>query len=349
MADALEYLGREGVGTRRSHRGQVSYLTTTGPVAGQFLHRTSRALDPHLHTHVVVANVAEGVDGVWSSVDSRRLHAHLGAAQALYHARLRGELGDRMGAAWSVRPSGVGDVVGVDPGLCRLFSTRAASMDEYDHRHGSGGSGRGSTVAAFHADRPDKDRRVTVDHLVTEWHHRASDLGVDLGDLTRSVGAHRRLDDLEVDQDGLRHRIEGLADTARPIVRRHLVAALAASADGGATVRQVEVAVGGLLEACGPPTQGRGDTTRAGPGPDSGWDVAHVVRVVEGLGVDHDWSDGLDGSRSDTAVAGRDSTSRRVSDQVVARASSRMVETPAVRRLRADAPAAFARSLGIER
>ena len=112
-------------------------LSTTGPVAGQFLHRTSRALDPHLHTHVVVANVAQGVDGVWSSVDSRRLHAHLGAAQALYHARLRFELGDRMGAAWGVRPSGMGDVIGVDPGLCRLFSTRAASMDEYDHRHGS--------------------------------------------------------------------------------------------------------------------------------------------------------------------------------------------------------------------
>jgi len=92
VADALDYLGREGVGVRRSRRGEVAFLSSTGPVAGAFVHRTSRALDPHLHTHVVVANVAEGVDGVWSGVDSRRLHAHLGAAQALYHARLRGEL-----------------------------------------------------------------------------------------------------------------------------------------------------------------------------------------------------------------------------------------------------------------
>ena len=207
VADALEYLGREGVGTRRSHGGQVAYLSTTGPVAGQFLHRTSRALDPHLHTHVVVANVAEGVDGVWSSVDSRRLHAHLGAAQALYHARLRGELGDRMGAAWRVRPSGTGDISGVDPGLCRLFSTWAVSMDEYNHQHGTAGSGRGSSIAAFHADRPEKDRRVTVDHLVTEWRQRASDHGIDLGDLTRSVGSHRSQDVLVVDPDRLRRRI----------------------------------------------------------------------------------------------------------------------------------------------
>ena len=59
VADALDYLGREGVGVRRSREGHVAFLPTTGPVAGGFLHRTSRALDPHLHTHVVVANVAK--------------------------------------------------------------------------------------------------------------------------------------------------------------------------------------------------------------------------------------------------------------------------------------------------
>ena len=190
VADALDYLGREGIGVRRRREHQLSFLPTTGPVAGQFLHRTSRALDPHLHTHVVVANVAEGVDGVWSSVDSRRLHTHLGAAQSLYHARLRYELGDRMGAAWALRPSGVGDVVGVDPRLCRLFSQRSASMDEYRQRSGVAATRSGPSAAAFHADRPDKDRTITVDALMGEWKQRAADLGFDLGDLTRSVG-HR--------------------------------------------------------------------------------------------------------------------------------------------------------------
>ena len=56
-------------------------------------------------------------------------HAH--ATQAVYHARLRMELRDRLGAAWDVPRSGMGDVVGVDPTLRRLFSQRSAAMDEY--------------------------------------------------------------------------------------------------------------------------------------------------------------------------------------------------------------------------
>ncbi len=102
-------------------------LDATGLAAGAFLHRTSRALDPHLHTHVVVANVAQGVDGAWSSLDSRRLFHHGPAAQAVYHARLREELTERLGVAWQLRPSGMADVVGVDPTLCRLFSGRTAT------------------------------------------------------------------------------------------------------------------------------------------------------------------------------------------------------------------------------
>ena len=81
VEEATGYLERAAVGVRRSHRGEAALLPSTGAVAGQFLHRTSRALDPHLHTHLVMANVAQGVDGRWSAVDSRRLFAHLRAAQ----------------------------------------------------------------------------------------------------------------------------------------------------------------------------------------------------------------------------------------------------------------------------
>jgi conjugative relaxase-like TrwC/TraI family protein len=349
VADALGYLGREGVGARRQHHGQVSYLGTTGPVAGQFLHRTSRALDPHLHTHVVVANVAEGVDGRWSSVDSRRLHSHLGAAQALYHVRLRGELGERMGAAWSLRPSGVGDVVGVDPGLCRLFSTRTASMDEYRQQRGLSRSGSASSTAAFHADRPDKDRDVTVDHLMSEWRTRAADLGIDLGDLTRSVGAHRRQDDLVVDRDRFSRRLLGLTLESRPVGRCHLVAALAASMKGGASVHQVEGAVTVLIEACGVPTRSVGEADGLRGDFDGRWDPAHVVRVMDGLAVDHHGREVSRASPSGSFARGSISARDLVPDQATASVPALTIEGTAVRRLKTDAPLARSRSLGMER
>jgi conjugative relaxase-like TrwC/TraI family protein len=285
VADALEYLGREGVGVRRSRRGQVAFLPSTGPVAGTFLHRTSRALDPHLHTHVVVANVAEGVDGVWSGVDSRRLHAHLGAAQSLYHARLRFELGHRMGAAWEVRSSGMGDVIGVEGGLRRLFSRRTAAMDEYVRRRPGPGTGA-TRVAAFHADRPDKDLTVTVEDLMAEWRQRASDFGFDLGDLTRAVGPHRQDPVPAVDPAGLRRTLEVLSREHRAMARQDVVAAVASSSPVGAVGREVEAVASRLWDSCGGAEGAKGAArTDRGPLGSLGprWDAERVDRVVRSV------------------------------------------------------------------
>lgn len=61
-------------------------LRAEGLVAAGFTHRTSRAGDPQLHTHVLVANVTKGVDGVWSAPDDRLLYHHSGTAGFLYQA-----------------------------------------------------------------------------------------------------------------------------------------------------------------------------------------------------------------------------------------------------------------------
>jgi len=306
------------VGVRRSHGGEVAFLPTTGPVAGQFLHRTSRALDPHLHTHVVVANVAQGVDGRWSGVDSRRLHAHLPAAQSVYHARLRFELGDRMGAAWHVHPSGLGDVVGVDPTLCRLFSQRAASMDEYRFQRADTSD---RSPGAYFSDRPEKDRSVTVDALLDRWRERAAELGCDLGDLTRTVGAHRHDAEPRIDRDRLHHQLVELT-SHRTVGRHHVVAAVAASIPGGAAGRDVEAVTTRLLDACVP-----ADGLGAGRSPvGGGWDPSALVRAVDGRGFDRVVSTPGGGDR-DAGPADR-ARSRPEIDRTVALGRSRQVAAP---------------------
>lgn len=251
--EAIGYLGRAAVGVRRSRGGSVTLLPSTGAVAGQFLHRTSRALDPHLHTHVVMANVAQGVDGAWSTLDSRRLFVHAPAAQGVYHARLRLELSDRLGAAWEVSPSGLGDVVGVDASMRRLFSTRTASMDEYDHdRPGRAGTA-GRTRGAFHATRPHKDRHRTVESLTGEWRERATDFGYDLGDLTRTVGLGRRSGASAsahgFDPGRLRMHLQALADRRGTLFPHDLVAMVATSATRGAPAADIEATAARIGEA----------------------------------------------------------------------------------------------------
>lgn len=291
VGEAVGYLSRAAVGVRRVRAGRVALVPSTGMVAGQFLHRTSRALDPHLHTHLVVGNVAQGVDGTWSAIDSRRLFAHVQAAQGIYHASLRLELGTRLGVDWEVRGSGLGDVVGVDPHLRRLFSQRTAAMDEYELRRPGPSPAAARSRGAFLATRPDKDRSRTVETLRAEWRQRAAGFGFDLGDLTRVVG-HRRAPRgaAAVDIGRLRAVLDGPGRHRRSVGPHDLVAAVAVASVGGATADTVERVAAQIADAAGRPTSAlrpagpagpTGGPNRSGPVPEPRWRSADVVRAVE--------------------------------------------------------------------
>ena len=71
---ALEFLQDHAAFTRRGHAGAVQ-ADTDGWVAAAFTHRTSRARDPQLHTHVLVsAKVRASTDGAWLALDGRELY-----------------------------------------------------------------------------------------------------------------------------------------------------------------------------------------------------------------------------------------------------------------------------------
>ena len=242
MAEAAGYLQRAGLGVRRTRAGQVTQLPTTGLVAGEFVHRTSRALDPHLHTHLVVANVARGVDGRWSTLDGRRMFSHAHATRAIYHARLRMELATVSVPRGTCPARGWGTSVGVDPTLRRLFSQRSAAMDEYLAGRVAKRNGPGRTRGAFHATRPDKDRTCTVDSLMGEWKQRAADYGFDLGDLTRVVGRGRSVEPAGIDPDRVRSGLEELSGRRRTLAHRDVVAVLAAASPQGTRSEVIESA-----------------------------------------------------------------------------------------------------------
>src|SRR6266536_129449 len=65
---ALTYLENEACITRRGRNG-VHREHAAGFVAAAYQHRTSRAQDPHLHTHVIAANMAiSPSDGEWRAL-----------------------------------------------------------------------------------------------------------------------------------------------------------------------------------------------------------------------------------------------------------------------------------------
>jgi hypothetical protein len=83
----------------------------TAVTAVAFTHGISRRLDPHLHTHVLLAP-ARGAD-----LDRRGVHARAAAADALYLAALREGLPSACGRTAFLGRSGATLVEGVDHGL----------------------------------------------------------------------------------------------------------------------------------------------------------------------------------------------------------------------------------------
>jgi hypothetical protein len=63
-------------------------MVANGFVASVYRHRTSRAGDPHLHWHTLVANIAQGVDGRWSALDGTAIYnTSRTGADTLEHTR----------------------------------------------------------------------------------------------------------------------------------------------------------------------------------------------------------------------------------------------------------------------
>jgi conjugative relaxase-like TrwC/TraI family protein len=60
----------------RRGKGGLSVITGKGFAAAAFDHRTSRAGDPLLHTHVVVSDRTLAEDGRWTALDARPLYRH---------------------------------------------------------------------------------------------------------------------------------------------------------------------------------------------------------------------------------------------------------------------------------
>jgi conjugative relaxase-like TrwC/TraI family protein len=86
VAAALGYLERQAGFARRGCNG-AERVPVGGLVAAAFRHRTSRAGDPLLHTHVLVSNLGRCPDGQWRTLDARLLYSHAKTAGFLYQRR----------------------------------------------------------------------------------------------------------------------------------------------------------------------------------------------------------------------------------------------------------------------
>jgi conjugative relaxase-like TrwC/TraI family protein len=172
---AFGFLEREACGTRRGANG-VDAIDGSGFVGAAFRHRTSRAGDPHLHTHVLVANFTRTPDGRYGALDARRVYLYAKTAGYLYEAHLRDELTRRLGVEWRPVRNGIADLVGIPQPALDGFSTRRAEIEEGMTRRGVT-SARAAEIAALDT-RQAKDYQVDPTTLRAHWSEQAQTFGL---------------------------------------------------------------------------------------------------------------------------------------------------------------------------
>ena len=229
------------------YRVETWPIASSGYVAAAFTEYTSRADDPQLHTHVVVANKVHGVDGKWRTVDGRLLFRYQLAAGYLHEAVLRHELTQRLGVRWQPVYKGMADMVGFTRAQIEAFSTRRHQLEQWRHDRGLADSAAARQVAVLATRTPKTDHPIEM--LEVEWRRRATEVGLTPEWLARLMGADREV--TSVDSAGLFERLaspDGLTEQVSTFELSDVVREIAAALPEGGTRDEIEALAEAFLD-----------------------------------------------------------------------------------------------------
>jgi TrwC relaxase/AAA domain len=182
----VAYLEAHATVSRRRIYGEIEQVRGEGLVVAAFGHRTSRAGDPQLDTHALVANVVEHIDGGSGAIHSPVIYRHARTAGFIYQAVLRGELSDRLGVCWDPVQKRYAEIEGMDRRLLEVFSKHRAEIEAALAERGED-SARAAQVAA-HRTRAAKEYGVDAQALHELWAAEAAEVGVEPAAFEELVG-----------------------------------------------------------------------------------------------------------------------------------------------------------------
>ena len=255
------FLQSEAVASRAGRNGVNRVEVPEGATVAAFDHWTSRAADPHVHTHLLFHNRVRCEDGKWCTLDGRLIYRNVAAAAMVGAAVLRAELSQRLGWSWDrVGDNWHAEVAGRPDDLTAAWSSRHRDIAK-------AAQAKVRAFEAAHQREPTPDERLAIwqdanrqtrqdkqhesdPHV--RWRAEARELGVEpetlLADLRsalrRESGPYDRVEVLVADRGqqlpdtvapGVVAQLEQLAAASRGLTRADILrtvwATLNASAD----------------------------------------------------------------------------------------------------------------------
>ena len=161
--------------TRVRKNDQCTDRQTGNLVAAMFRHDTSRALDPHLHTHCIVFNATfDAFEKQWKALQNHEMFAAQKFVENVYYHELTREL-VKFGYQIENKPRGDFEIKGVAPALIERFSKRHREIDQQTRellaREPDKADGNLAAIREniAHKERPRKIRDIGLAKLQTVW------------------------------------------------------------------------------------------------------------------------------------------------------------------------------------
>ena len=161
--------------TRVRSAGALSDRCTGNVIGAIFRHDTSRALDPHLHSHCILFNAThDAVENRWKALQNYEMLAAQKYVENVYYHELARELG-RFGYEVENRARGDFVVSGIPPQLRETFSKRHLEIDEGTRAllarepHKSSGNVAQMREHIAHNERARKVRDIGAERLKELW------------------------------------------------------------------------------------------------------------------------------------------------------------------------------------
>jgi conjugative relaxase-like TrwC/TraI family protein len=166
--------------TRVRKDNQRSHRMTGNVIGAAFRHDTSRALDPHLHTHCILFNATkDSVEGCWKALENCEMLSAKKFAETIYYHELVTLL-NSFGYRVQNNPRGDFEIEGVSKELIHRFSKRHNEIDKKTKElleRAPEMAGRNineirSNIA--HNERARKIKDVGLTKLQSRWHEQMS-------------------------------------------------------------------------------------------------------------------------------------------------------------------------------
>ncbi|HVC06801.1 MAG TPA: MobF family relaxase [Solirubrobacterales bacterium] len=249
VAEGVSYLERHACFVQRGAGGKT-IEPGSGLVAMAFRHRSSRAGDPALHTHLVTANLTRAAtDGHWLSLAAPKgrtpFWRQAKAAGYVYQAALRANVTRELGLQWQPVHNGYADLASIERSAIEHFSQRRAEIVEAMAERGVS-SAAAAEVAAYRT-RDAKDYGVDPDTQRSEWIARAAEFDLTPDSIDGLLRSAIRREPRPIGPAELEGALAELETTHSHFDRRDLICALANQLPEGADAAALDRSVDALL------------------------------------------------------------------------------------------------------